>query len=125
MIIYYKLKINLLGGATNKMDTEVCITLKSVGNRIKIQREYMGYSREKLAELIGISSRTVAYLENGQKEMGIKTAINICQILDLSPEYLLFSKESWDTDDISTLLKNCPPSKLEYIKIIIKACLKI
>ena len=45
----------------------------SVGRRIRRQREYLGYTREQLAELLDITPKFCSDIELGCKGMSIPT----------------------------------------------------
>lgn len=110
-----------------KKNDQIVINEKLVliGNRIKTQRAYKKLSRETLSEMVNISSRFLAYIETGEQEMGIFTALELCKALEISPNYLLFDKNDWETNELTVLVQNCPPSKIEYITTIIQNCLKM
>ena len=60
-----------------------------LGKRIKQLRLRNGYSQEKLAELVNISSTYVSRVENGTKGISLDTFIQITKILNASPDELL------------------------------------
>lgn len=99
--------------------------LEVIGNRIKRQRQYLNYSREKLAELADLSSKTIANIEDGKQEMGVTTILKLCNTLNISPNYLIFDKKEWGNHDLTKLLENCPPVAMEYIKQMLLTSLEM
>lgn len=97
-----------------------------MGNRIKKQRELLGITREEIAEQLGITPRFYYDLELGNKGMSIATMTNICNVLHLSCDYILFGNTN-DTDDYEALLaliKACPVEKRKYLSELISVYLK-
>lgn len=56
------------------MKKDNAVLLKYFGNRFQTIREESGISRDMAAEMIGISKRTLASYERGEREMNIDTA---------------------------------------------------
>lgn len=56
------------------MKKDNTVLLKYFGNRFQTIREESGISRDMAAEMIGISKRTLASYERGEREMNIDTA---------------------------------------------------
>ncbi|MEE0241086.1 MAG: helix-turn-helix transcriptional regulator, partial [Ruminococcus sp.] len=59
------------------------IQYKDMGARIRAQRERLGYTREQLAEKLGVSPQFVADIEYGNKGISIKRLYLLCQVLDV------------------------------------------
>lgn len=92
-----------------------------IGERIKKQRLLIGYSREKLAEMVDITPRFCYDLELGNKNMSVNTLLKLSTALNVSIDYLLFGSSS-ETDEftaIDSLIRTCPVSKLEHLEQII------
>lgn len=66
--------------------------LPQIGKRIRREREDRGYTREKFAELAGISPQFLAEIENGKKGMSSTTLYKICTCFDISADYLLLGR---------------------------------
>lgn len=65
-----------------------------IGQRIWETRESRKMSREKLAELLGITPVFLACVEYGQKGVSLTTLKKMCEALQVSADYLLLGKES-------------------------------
>lgn len=59
--------------------------LKKIGTNIKTARILKGYTQEYVAEKLNKSTNFVSILERGKSGLGIKTIIDICNILDIEP----------------------------------------
>ena len=68
------------GGTINKC---------SFGERLKVARMSKKLTAEQLAEKIDISAKTIWRIESGQALTSLPVLINICNILSVSPEFLL------------------------------------
>ena len=92
-----------------------------IGARIKKQRILNGYSRESLAEIVGITPRICYDLELGLKNMSLHTLKELSIALNVSADYLLFGAKA-ETDayySCTQLLLTCPISKLSHLEQII------
>lgn len=61
----------------------------SFGERLKTAREEKGYTKTKLAEFIGYGVSTVSEYERDNNKPNLDTFIQICNILEQSPNYFL------------------------------------
>ena len=66
--------------------------LLAIGARIRSQREYLGYTREQLAEYLGVTPKFCSDIELGAKGMSVPTLCKISKILRLKTDYILFGK---------------------------------
>ena len=71
---------------------------KVFGNRVRHYRNLLGYSQEKLAELVGISSHTVSYVERGKNFLSMTKLSVLCNALEVEP-YQLFIDRDFTPDD--------------------------
>lgn len=94
----------------------------SIGNRIRKQREHLGYTREVLAEKIDVTTKFCADIELGVKGMSVPTLCRLSNILNLSVDYILFGNKSEDyVSPVVSMLRCCPEEKLCYLEEIVKA----
>lgn len=63
--------------------------LTSIGERIYQRRKQLGYTQEKLAELMDVSIQMVSNLERGNKAIKIDNLLKISKILGISTDYIL------------------------------------
>ena len=62
---------------------------KEMGKRVRSRRESLGLSREKLSEYLDVSPQFIADIEYGNKGISIKRFYLLCQVLDVTADYLL------------------------------------
>ena len=95
--------------------------LQQIGQRIRTQREFLGFTRDGLAEKLGVSVNFCSDIELGKKGMSIETLVKMAQALHVSTDYIVLGKsEINDTRSISVLLESCDASKTPYLEEIIK-----
>lgn len=70
--------------------TEKSLNHKKIGSRIRFEREKLGLSREKFAEIIGLSPFYIGQIERGDRKMSIDTLANIAGLLNVSIDYILY-----------------------------------
>lgn len=93
----------------------------AIGKRIRNQREFLGYTREALAEKIDVTPKFCSDIELGVKGMSIQTLCRLSNILNLSTDYILFGTNSPENDTpVVAMLRHCPPEKSQYLQEIIK-----
>ena len=94
-------------------------SLKDMGNNIQIARLKKGLTQEILAEKCNLSTKYISTIERGISSGSISLIIDICNILDITPNYVFSNtiKNSNDTVDVlpskisSTYLKLKPENK--------------
>jgi len=84
--ILYKLKVAYLGEG-NMKDKKALNTV--IGNRIRISREKSGLTQEELAEKLDLSTQFISTIERGVAGASLETIINLCDVLNVSCEWLL------------------------------------
>lgn len=99
-----------------------------MGARIKAQRIFCGYSRELLAEKVGITPKFCADIELGTRGMSVETLCRFSAVLHLSTDWILFGTASTEkagtgeneAGELWEMLRGCPPDKIGYGKEILK-----
>ena len=100
---------------------------KEMGKRVRSRRESLGLSREKLSEYLDVSPQFIADIEYGNKGISINRFYLLCQVLDVTADYLLAGNVySNETDresmlvceEIMTLLQRCDTKQLKGIREI-------
>ena len=66
------------------------MNLIAIGNRIKQSRKKQNYTQESLAEKLEVSPHYIYEIERGSKAMSMETLINLCSVMELSADYILF-----------------------------------
>ena len=87
----------------------------SIGERIRRQREYMGFTRDQLAELLDITPKFCSDIELGVKGMSIPTLCKLSKVLHISTDYILFGQETGATyEPIMRMLETCSATERVY-----------
>lgn len=79
------------------MENREEINIKSVGQRIREEREKLGLSRGEFAEIIGLSDYYVGQLERGERQMSLPVLSKIARCLHTSLDYLIFGKTATES----------------------------
>ena len=61
-----------------------------IGKRIKSVRQERKYTQEFLAEKLNVSTQHISDIERGLNGMSIPALMEICKILDIDADYILF-----------------------------------
>lgn len=101
---------------------------KEIGRRIRMRRELLEISREKLAERVDLSTQFISDIEYGHKRMSLKSLYKVCQALDMSADYVLAGKPAQPDEDgssvvreeINSLLLQCNKAQLDGISKIMQ-----
>ncbi len=90
---------------------------KEIGLRIMNLRLDRGYSRERLAELAGISSKFLFEIERNEKGFSANTLVCLADALDVSADYIMKGRGSTKFDEgIAAALEKFEPSILEKVE---------
>ena len=65
------------------------LNFKEIGSRVRLEREKLDLTREKFAEIVGLSSYYIGQIERGDRKMSVETLVNIANALHVSVDYLL------------------------------------
>ena len=71
----------------------------SIGNRIRISRENAGLTQEELAEKLNLSAQFISTIERGVAGASLATIIRLCEVLNVSTEWLLRGLEATPSTD--------------------------
>jgi len=94
---------------------------KMIGQRIRSQREFLGYTREQFAELIDKTPKFCADIELGIKGMSLQTLHQVGSVLKLSADYMLYGSAPYkENNPVFKMLEACPASKRKYAEQILK-----
>lgn len=105
------------------------IDCKSIGARIRYERQRKSLSQGELAELADVSPIYVSNIERGEKSPSLKTIISFANALDVSTDTFLvdnltsFSKHN--DDQVFKILADCYRDEQEIIVRNIRSLKKI
>ncbi|MBR5229412.1 MAG: helix-turn-helix transcriptional regulator [Firmicutes bacterium] len=104
------------------------LDLKEMGRRIRSRRLFFEMSREQLATKLGVTQQFIADIESGNKGVSIKRLYALCQILNVSADYILAGERLDEEDDkdlararekVMKILCNCDEKQLKGIEKIV------
>ncbi len=100
-----------------------------LGRRIKKVRKEANLSAKELAELCHMSYVYARKIEAGEKTPSLFIFTNICNVLKVTPEYLLsdaleFSNGEEDWEKYESVIQNYTPKQIELIKTTIAGIIK-
>ena len=99
-----------------KLQNEIKETIDmNIGERIRAERKKKDITQKELGELIGRSAAQITKIENNQADMPLSLFIKICNILHISPNYLITGK----TTQNENIFKNLNMSETEIVNFII------
>lgn len=71
------------------------VNLQEIGQRIAIRRKQLGYTQEQMAGMMDVSIQMISNLERGIKSIRIENLINLCEILNVSTDYILTGRQTY------------------------------
>lgn len=97
-----------------------------VGKNIRFYRQAKGFTQERLAEKIDISSSYIGYLERAQKCPSLELLAKISEALDIEPSLLLSPPDNGDDElkRIMSLLKGKAPYSVAFVHNVAAAYFK-
>ena len=74
--------------------------MKAMGQRIMIRRKSLHMTQEELAERIGVSTQMISNLELGKKAIRPDNLVKVCDVLELSADFILTGNRTQTAVDI-------------------------
>ena len=100
---------------------------KQIGQRVKNERIKRNMSREKLAEVLELSSVYIGQIERGERKMSLDTLSSISDYLNISLDYLVNGHSNLpqeiDMGQIQSLINRCSRSEMSLITDVLTAIL--
>lgn len=84
----------------------------TVGERTRLRRNALGLTRERLAELIGVSPRFLADVESGKVGVSLATLKRMCTALECTADFLI-GNDQIGHPDYSRMLLNSELDRLD------------
>lgn len=88
--------------------------IKIIGNNIQLARLKKGLTQEKLSEKCNVSSQYISAIESGRTSGSLSLMIEICNILDVSPNNI-FGNTVKNSNDSTNVLSN--ELSFSYLKL--------
>lgn len=60
-----------------------------LGKRVRIRRQALGITQERLAEMVDISPSFIGHIERGTRKLSVETLYSLCVALGVSADYLM------------------------------------
>lgn len=95
----------------------------NMGQRFRDAREAKGWSRELLAEKVGLSAPFIADLELGNSGISLERFVQLCQLLNVNAHTILFGdvEEEPLLFNLGTMLANRDAEDVRRVVSILKA----
>ena len=93
----------------------------TVGERVRIIREDLGYTRKKFAEILDVSASTLANVELGRTQIPYVMLLNLYDIFGISSDDILHGTKKSDTmqKKINRIVSHLGTNKSKYIYKVI------
>jgi len=99
---------------------------KKLGKRIRNARLKKKMTQAQLAEAVELSTVYISHVESGTK-LTLDTLIKICNILEVTPDYVLldsiYTSKEYLKDELANLVKECSDRNMKTIVQVVKAIL--
>lgn len=97
-----------------------------MGNRIKTRRKELHIKQAEFAEMLNISNNHMSSIENGRQKPSLDTFIKICNLLNVTPDYLLLGNmHAYNLpQDIIDKLRLCTQADIELARDFIELLVK-
>ena len=103
-----------------------------VGERIREKRLLLGLTQEELSMMIERVPKYCADIERGSCGMSIETMLSLCEVLNMTPDYLFFGKvpevelkkQTFEQEAVVSMLDGCTETKRHYALELLKLYLK-
>lgn len=93
-----------------------------MGKRIQLRRKELHMKQNELAEILNISTNHMSSIETGKEKPSLTVFIHICNILKVTPNYLLLGNMHANNvpQDIIDGLKLCTKEDIALIRHILE-----
>ena len=97
---------------------------KLFGTRVRYLRKLSGLSQEKLAELTGLSTKTISYIENSKNTLSFNKLPLLAKALNV-PVYKLFvfADSENNKEVLESLLESATDKEINAITDVVKTML--
>lgn len=98
-----------------------------IGARLQTARERVGYTQERLSELIGVTPNHLSAIERGASGISLEALEKICPVLGVSADFILFGEEKGEDELLAMArqLARIPENKRGGVKKALSALLEL
>lgn len=94
--------------------------LKNMGQRLSLKRKQLGITQEKLAEQMQVSIQMISNMEQGKKAIRPENLVKVCDILNISADYVLAGKIiEKDASELTNKILNLSDRDLSLVETIV------
>lgn len=87
---------------------------ESMGKRIELIRISMNMNKEEFAKLLGISGQYLGILEKGKSCLSYDKLKKLCNLTNLSADYILFARNTDITNETKYLLSDFTDAQIHH-----------
>ena len=99
--------------------------IQFIGQRIKMARKAKRYTQDYVSARANIGEKFLSQIECGNAGLSVQTLLSLCEILEVSPNYILLANPSKSTENsIGDLLQGLTPRQLQDVETILKIFVK-
>lgn len=99
--------------------------IQLIGQRIKMARKAKRYTQDYVSARANIGEKFLSQIECGNAGLSVQTLLSLCEILEVSPNYILLANPSKSTENsIGDLLQGLTPRQLQDVETILKIFVK-
>ncbi|MCI5809602.1 MAG: helix-turn-helix domain-containing protein [Oscillospiraceae bacterium] len=99
--------------------------IQLIGQRIKMARKAKRYTQDYVSARANIGEKFLSQIECGNAGISVQTLLSLCEILEVSPNYILLANPSKSTENsIGDLLQGLTPRQLQDVETILKIFVK-
>lgn len=93
--------------------------IKAIGERVRRARIAKHMSQAQLAEALNISPSHMSNIEMGKHAMNVATLYQLCDLLDVSADWIVRSGTSkgleYTADELRQIIEDCSPAEAEAL----------
>ena len=98
-----------------------------IGKRIKAARKIKHFTQDYVSARANIGEKFLSQIECGKAGLSVQTLLSLCDILEVSPNYILLADFCEGQDEVfGGLLKKLTPRQLhdaeELLRIFVRNC---
>lgn len=94
--------------------------LVEMGQRLVARRKQLRLKQDEVAEMADLTTQTISTAETGKKALRPENIVKLCEVLDISADYLLFNQISdRDISILSEKVSTLSPEQYRHLEDII------
>ncbi len=99
--------------------------LRDIGKRIHSRRKELHITQERLAEKMEVSVQMISNLEQGKKAIRPENLVKLCNVLDISADYILMGvRSNYELSCFSEKYSMLSPEQQNLVEMLVYNLLK-